>query len=42
MTSPRERDPRRCALRRAMDSRDAIVVGGLPIAAAFFRALDPA
>lgn len=26
----------------AMDSRDAIVVAGLPIAAAFFRALDPA
>ena len=26
----------------AMDSRDAIVVCGLPIAAAFFRALDPA
>jgi nicotinate-nucleotide pyrophosphorylase (carboxylating) len=26
----------------AMDSRDAIVVGGLPVAAAFFRALDPA
>jgi nicotinate-nucleotide pyrophosphorylase (carboxylating) len=25
-----------------MDSRDAIVVAGLPIAAAFFRALDPA
>jgi nicotinate-nucleotide pyrophosphorylase (carboxylating) len=25
-----------------MDSRDAIVVGGLPIAAAFFAALDPA
>ncbi len=25
----------------AMDSRDAIVVAGLPIAAAFFRALDP-
>ena len=25
-----------------MDSRDAIVVTGLPIAAAFFRALDPA
>ncbi len=25
-----------------MDSRDAIVVSGLPIAAAFFRALDPA
>src|SRR6187200_3261477 len=24
-----------------MDSRDAIVVAGLPIAAAFFRALDP-
>lgn len=26
----------------AMDSRDAIVVAGLPVAAAFFRALDPA
>ena len=26
----------------AMDSRDAIIVCGLPIAAAFFRALDPA
>ena len=26
----------------SMDSRDAIVVAGLPIAAAFFRALDPA
>jgi nicotinate-nucleotide pyrophosphorylase (carboxylating) len=26
----------------AMDSRDAIVVAGLPLAAAFFRALDPA
>jgi nicotinate-nucleotide pyrophosphorylase (carboxylating) len=26
----------------AMDSREAIVVAGLPIAAAFFRALDPA
>ncbi len=26
----------------AMDSRDAITVAGLPIAAAFFRALDPA
>lgn len=26
----------------AMDTRDAIVVAGLPIAAAFFRALDPA
>ncbi len=26
----------------AMDSRDAIVVAGLPIAEAFFRALDPA
>ena len=26
----------------AMDSRDAIVVAGLPIAAAFFRRLDPA
>jgi nicotinate-nucleotide pyrophosphorylase (carboxylating) len=26
----------------AMDSRDPIVVAGLPIAAAFFRALDPA
>ncbi len=25
-----------------MDSRDAIVVAGLPVAAAFFRALDPA
>lgn len=25
-----------------MDSRDAVVVAGLPIAAAFFRALDPA
>ena len=25
-----------------MDSRDAIIVAGLPIAAAFFRALDPA
>ena len=25
-----------------MDSRDAIVVAGLPIAAAFFRKLDPA
>src|SRR5688572_32287119 len=25
-----------------MDSRDAIVVAGLPLAAAFFRALDPA
>src|SRR5512139_825769 len=25
-----------------MDSRDAITVAGLPIAAAFFRALDPA
>ena len=25
-----------------MDSRDAIVVAGLPIAAAFFRSLDPA
>ena len=25
-----------------MDSRDAITVCGLPIAAAFFRALDPA
>ena len=25
-----------------MDSRDAIVVAGLPIAAAFFRHLDPA
>ncbi len=25
-----------------MDSRDAIVVAGLPIAAAFFRTLDPA
>src|SRR6187551_1179161 len=25
-----------------MDSRDAIVVAGLPIAAAFFRMLDPA
>jgi len=25
----------------AMDSRDAIVVAGLPVAAAFFRALDP-
>ena len=25
-----------------MDSRDAIVVAGLPIAAAFFRQLDPA
>ena len=25
-----------------MDSRDPIVVAGLPIAAAFFRALDPA
>ena len=24
-----------------MDSRDAIIVAGLPIAAAFFRALDP-
>jgi nicotinate-nucleotide pyrophosphorylase (carboxylating) len=26
----------------AMDSREAIVVAGLPVAAAFFRALDPA
>ena len=26
----------------AMDTRDAIVVAGLPIAAAFFRAMDPA
>jgi nicotinate-nucleotide pyrophosphorylase (carboxylating) len=25
-----------------MDSRDAVVVAGLPVAAAFFRALDPA
>ena len=25
-----------------MDSRDAIIVAGLPIAEAFFRALDPA
>src|SRR6187399_3724676 len=24
-----------------MDSRDAIIVAGLPVAAAFFRALDP-
>ena len=24
-----------------MDSREAIVVAGLPMAAAFFRALDP-
>ena len=26
----------------AMDTREAITVAGLPIAAAFFRALDPA
>ena len=33
--------PAGAAFRGVMDSRDAIVVAGLPIAEAFFRALDP-
>ncbi|MGP1353927.1 MAG: carboxylating nicotinate-nucleotide diphosphorylase [Parasphingopyxis sp.] len=33
--------PETARFRGAMDSRDAIVVAGLPIAEAFFRALDP-
>ncbi|MFC0589878.1 carboxylating nicotinate-nucleotide diphosphorylase [Novosphingobium aquiterrae] len=33
--------PARARFSGAMDTRDAIVVAGLPIAAAFFRALDP-
>jgi nicotinate-nucleotide pyrophosphorylase (carboxylating) len=33
--------PADARFRGAMDSRDAIVVAGLPIAEAFFRALDP-
>ena len=33
--------PAEAMFRGAMDSRDAIVVAGLPIAEAFFRALDP-
>jgi nicotinate-nucleotide pyrophosphorylase (carboxylating) len=34
--------PAKARFSGVMDSRDAIVVAGLPIAAAFFRALDPA
>ena len=34
--------PAEARFRGVMDSRDAIVVAGLPIAEAFFRALDPA
>jgi len=34
--------PADAALAAVMDSRDAVVVAGLPIAEAFFRALDPA
>ena len=34
--------PADAALTAVMDSRDAVTVAGLPIAAAFFRALDPA
>lgn len=34
--------PAQARFQGVMDSRDAIVVAGLPIAAAFFRALDPA
>lgn len=33
--------PADACFRGVMDSRDAIIVAGLPIAAAFFRALDP-
>lgn len=33
--------PAAAQLRAVMDSRDAIVVAGLPVAIAFFRALDP-
>jgi nicotinate-nucleotide pyrophosphorylase (carboxylating) len=33
--------PADARFRGVMDSRDAIIVAGLPIAAAFFRALDP-
>jgi nicotinate-nucleotide pyrophosphorylase (carboxylating) len=33
--------PAEAMFRGVMDSRDAIVVAGLPIAEAFFRALDP-
>ncbi len=33
--------PTEAELRAVMDSRDAVVVAGLPIAEAFFRALDP-
>jgi nicotinate-nucleotide pyrophosphorylase (carboxylating) len=33
--------PADAVLAAAMDSRDAVTVAGLPIAAAFFRALDP-
>ncbi len=33
--------PAQALFRGAMDSRDAIVVAGLPISEAFFRALDP-
>ena len=34
--------PAKARFSGVMDSRDAIVVAGLPVAAAFFRALDPA
>jgi nicotinate-nucleotide pyrophosphorylase (carboxylating) len=34
--------PADARLTAVMDSRDAVVVAGLPLAAAFFRALDPA
>src|SRR5688500_14076509 len=33
--------PADARFRGVMDSRDAIVVAGLPVAEAFFRALDP-
>ena len=33
--------PADARFRGVMDSRDAIIVAGLPIAEAFFRALDP-
>jgi nicotinate-nucleotide pyrophosphorylase (carboxylating) len=34
--------PAEARLAAVMDSRDPVVVAGLPLAAAFFRALDPA